>query len=283
MSAKAFACIGVLVRRSRGRRFLGLLCLALTGSAFAQPDIPEGYDEAVDGPIVPVHHEPHHRQLFQQGAVRVIELQIPPGDRSWYHSHEWPILYLTLSRSRTRTVNIDADANAAGRGAPPPGGRGAPARGARPGGRGAPAGPGAPTGPRAFASTGYIENPVIHRVENMGTGLFRAMGVINETMGDESQTSEQAGFQATPDLENAWFRSYRMTLAPGEATPAHRHTTPVVIFQATDGHGRASGPMSWEFNEPGQWAYFPAGTEHSFRNSGDAPLELLEIEVRGAQ
>jgi mannose-6-phosphate isomerase-like protein (cupin superfamily) len=38
--------------------------------------------------------------------------------------------------------------------------------------------------------------------------------------------------------------------------------------------------MKWEFNEPGQWAFYDAGSEHQVRNSGDGQLELLEIEVR---
>jgi quercetin dioxygenase-like cupin family protein len=69
-------------------------------------------------------------------------------------------------------------------------------------------------------------------------------------------------------------------LAAGEAAPAHEHRTPVVIFQATEGMGRATGPMSFEFNEPGQWAFYDAGAEHTIQNLGDASIELLEIELR---
>src|SRR6185295_19474464 len=54
-------------------------------------------------PIMPVHQEPHHRQVFQSGPMRIIDLQIPPGDVSWFHTHEWPIFYLTVADSQTRT------------------------------------------------------------------------------------------------------------------------------------------------------------------------------------
>jgi quercetin dioxygenase-like cupin family protein len=65
--------------------------------------------------------------------------------------------------------------------------------------------------------------------------------------------------------------------------PAHRHESPIVILQATDGTGRADGPMDFEFNEPGQWAFYDAGAEHGIVNSGDGVIELLEVEVRLAR
>jgi len=246
-------------------------------------------------PIVPVHDEPHHRQLFQYGPTRILELQVPPGDISWYHTHEWPVLYLTLGQSQTRTQNLGAEAGNAGRGATGAGrgaaGGGAPraggpggarAGGAGGGARGAGA-DGAPTGPRAFSTTSYFEQPVTHFVENIGTGLFRAMVVINETAGDPESTTPSTGFAGEPELTNPWFRSYRVRLEPGQAMPAHRHENPIVILQATDGTGRSDGPMDFEFNEPGQWAFYDAGAEHGIVNSGDGAIELLEVEVRLAR
>ena len=90
-----------------------------------------------------------------------------------------------------------------------------------------------------------------------------------------------AGFAGEPELTNNWFRSYRVTLEPGKTTAAHTHKTPVVIFQAIAGKAMADGPMDFEFNRPGQWAFYDAGVEHSVKNLGDASIELLEIEVRG--
>jgi hypothetical protein len=40
------------------------------------------------------------------------------------------------------------------------------------------------------------------------------------------------------------------------------------------------GPMKFELNDTGAWAFFDAGVAHTLRNLGDAPLELLEIELR---
>src|SRR5215475_10652473 len=87
--------------------------------------------------VVPVYHEPHHRQLFAKGTTRILEGSVPPGDTSWYHVHAEPVLYLTLSASAQRTQVLGDDwGRGRGEGAAP---GGAPAgRGAPPVGRGAP-------------------------------------------------------------------------------------------------------------------------------------------------
>jgi len=235
-----------------------LVAALLPGTAVAQPAA------AADSPIVLVHHEPHHRQVFQYGPMRILDLQIPPGDRSWFHVHEWPVLYMTLGRSTNRVQNLGGDWSG-----------GAPTAGAAP----RPPPPPAES-PRATSTTSYPEEPITHRLENVGDGLFRAMVVVNETHGDDTRSVAAAGFDGTPELSNPWFRSYRVTLAAGAKTPQHEHRAPVVIFQATAGKGTATGPMNFEFNEPGQWAFFDAGVAHEIENTGTGPIELLEIEVR---
>jgi hypothetical protein len=240
-------------------------------------------------PIMPVHQESHHRQVFQYGPMRIIDLQIPPGDTSWFHTHEWPIFYLTVADSQTRTQILGEEWGAGrGRGGPGRGagdGRGgaAPAQPAAPPPAAAP--PQAPPGPprfrpRLFSDISYAEKPVTHRIGNVGTGLYRALGVINETAGgDESVTEQAAGFTSKAESSNRWFRIYRVALAPGEKT-AHQHTAPVVVLQDTAGKALASGAVRFEFNEPGQWGFFDAGSRHEISNTGDGRVELIEVEVR---
>ena len=132
-----------------------------------------------------------------------------------------------------------------------------------------------------MSDVSYATRTVTHRIENVGTGLYRAIGVINETQGgDETITEEAAGFSGKADSSNRWFRVHRIVLAPGGKTPAHQHKAPVVVLQDSGGKGVATGPMTFEFNEPGQWGFFDAGVRHEISNSGAAPLELIEVEVR---
>ena len=127
----------------------------------------------------------------------------------------------------------------------------------------------------------YADRAVTHRIHNNGTGLYRAIGVINETAGgDETITEEAAGFSGKAEMSNRWFRVHRVTLAPGEKAPVHQHKAPVDVLQDSTGKGIASGPMTFEFNEPGQWGFFDTGARHEITNTGTERLELLEVEVR---
>jgi uncharacterized protein (DUF885 family)/quercetin dioxygenase-like cupin family protein len=230
--------------------------------------------------VVPVYHEPHHRQLFAKGTTRILEGQVPPGDTSWYHVHTEPVLYLTLSASAQRTQVLGEDWGR-GRGegvapaGPAPAGRGAP-----PAGRGAPPPltAGAVTTIRPTSTTSYYDQPVTHRISNGGDRLFRFMVVANAAPGDD--TDADHGFQGKAELANRWFRAYRITLAPGQSTPPHKHSSESVIVQVSDGQGLASGPMTWELGEQGRWAWFDAGAAHEIRNVGSVPLEVIEVDVR---
>ena len=220
--------------------------------------------------VVPVYHEPHHRQVFVSGTTRILDVQIPPGDTSWYHTHADPILYVIFSNGTLRTQPLGEDWGGRGRG-------NANAEGGAPAGRGnQPAGPAI----RVTSTTAYFEQPVTHRVQNVGTQIFHVVGVTSATAGDTSGTESGAGFPGKPELTNRWFRAYRFSLAPGQSTPSHRHTVPSVVVQTSDGTAVAAGAMKFDLNESGRWAYFEAGDAHDLKNLGDAPLEFVEVEVR---
>lgn len=260
--------------------------IALTACAIgviASGDRLRGQDPERESPIVPVYHEPHHRQVFQYGPVRILDLQIPPGDISWFHSHESPVLYVTLGTSQTRTQNLGEEWGGRGAGAGRAGGA-SPAAPAAANLQAPPAPPASPAparAPRATSTTSYAKQPITHRLQNIGSGLFRAMVVVNETKGDETTSEAAAGFDGKPELTNAWFRAYRIVLEPGQKTAAHVHRAPVAVFQATAGTARGTAAMKWEFNEPGQWAYFDTGDRHEIQNVGTGAIELIEVEVRG--
>jgi uncharacterized protein (DUF885 family)/quercetin dioxygenase-like cupin family protein len=231
--------------------------------------------------VVPVFHEPHHRQLFAKGTTRILEGQVPPGDTSWYHVHTEPVLYLTLGASQQRTQVLGEDwgrGRGNGEGGAPAGP--APAgRGAAPAGRGAPPLPaGAVTTIRPTSTTSYYDQPLTHRITNAGDRLYRFMVVTNAAAGDRSAADH--GFQGQAELTNPWFRAYRITLAPGQSTAPHKHTTESVIVQVSDGQGQAVGPMTWELGEQGRWAWFESGTAHEIKNTGTVPLEVIEVDVR---
>jgi quercetin dioxygenase-like cupin family protein len=220
--------------------------------------------------VVPVYQEPHHRMVFESPSARILDVQVRPGETSGYHTHDSPILYVQLSSSQLRTEALGVPPAA------PPAGRG---RGA---GRAGPAA--APPRPgRVSSTTSYVEQPVTHRITNVGDQLFRLIAVLTRLPGDDAVTPEEAGFSGAPEFANHWYRAYRFELAAGGATPMHHHTTPVVIVQVAEGRAVGAGASRFELTAPGTWAYFDAADAHQVRNTGAGAVEFVEVEVRSGR
>lgn len=46
---------------------------------------------------VPVHREPRHRLVWEEGPVRVLDVRIAPGDTTLFHIHDMPMLYVRVA------------------------------------------------------------------------------------------------------------------------------------------------------------------------------------------
>ena len=195
---------------------------------------------------VPVQEEPRHQLVLDDEVAFILDVQIPPGDTTLYHTHADPIFYVSIGTSRTRSQVMGRDWVGPGEGLV--------------------SSPG-----RVFSNIRYADRPVTHRVNNVGDGLFRLIAVINRSHGPSADSAVRSprpiamlpsGFEV--EIDNHWFRSFRGTLEPSASSPLHRHALPVVTVQVADG----------------SWVFQKAGTEHSLKNPGDVPLELVEIEIR---
>lgn len=227
-----------------------------------------GLAGALDGQpaetVVPVHEEPRHRLVFESPGTRILDVNIPPGDTTLFHTHSDPILYVNMSASQTRSQTVGGEWS---------GGDAAQGASTKP----QPAGP----QPAAFrpgrltSTTSYAKQPLTHRVQNVGQTLFRLIGVTNSSAGDES-TAASEGFDAAPEMGNRWFRGYRWMLDP--APIKHRHANPVAIVLISGGV-MAQGAKAATLNAPGAFAWFEGGDPHSVR-AIDGAAEVVEVEVR---
>tara|TARA_B100000953_G_C18005740_1_gene416494 strand:- start:515 stop:1120 length:606 start_codon:yes stop_codon:yes gene_type:complete len=195
---------------------------------------------------VPVQEEPRHQLVLDDEVAFILDVQIPPGDTTLYHTHADPIFYVSIGTSRTRSQVMGRDWVGPGEGLV--------------------SSPG-----RVFSNIRYADRPVTHRVNNVGDGLFRLIAVINRSHGPSADSAVRSprpiamlpsGFEV--EIDNHWFRSFRGTLEPGASSTLHRHALPVVTVQVADG----------------TWLFHIAGTEHRLENPGDTSLELVEIEIR---
>ena len=217
-----------------------------------------------DDKVVPVHQEPRHRLVFDSPGTRILDIQIPPGDTTLFHTHSDPILYVTLSTSRTNSQNMGGDWSGGAPSTVPSTVAGAPSV--------------VPTTPpgRMFGVTSYFEKPHTHRVHNGGASLYRLLGVTNASAGDMS-AAPSTDFLAKPELDNRWFRGYRWSLA--DAGAEHRHANPVVAVMVSGSGAAMIGGKQQSLATPGAFIFIEANSSHSLR--GTAPeTQVLEIEVR---
>jgi hypothetical protein len=217
-------------------------------------------------PVVHMSKEPRHKVVFESGTIRVQDVQIPSGDTSLFHIHDHALLYVPISGSPTRTQALGqewrgggASASSAGKMATTP---------VTPG--------------RVTSNTTYVENPITHRVQNIGNGLFRLIAVGNLSKGADVETDDLSGLSPKPEMINRYYRAYRVSLAPGQSTAAHKHAWPVVLVQQTGGHLAIEGSSKATTTEAGKFAFHDGTGTHTVTNTGTTPAEFVEVEVRGS-
>ena len=247
----------------RAGRMLAVVGAVVAGAALA-PGMVGG--QAADTPV-PLAGEPRHHVIYESASMRIHDIQIPPADTTLYHTHDTAILYVPIASSQTRSQVLGAEWSGGGAAAPA-----APRpEAARPG--------------KVNSVVTYVEKPFTHRVNNVGTTVFRLVGIANRTAGATADTDDVSGLSATPELVNRWYRAHRVVLKAGEATPPHRHATPVVVVMQTPGTASSSleAASSWSpLNGPGDFVQVDGAGTHVVRNVGPDEIELVEVEVRGA-
>ncbi|MDO9318963.1 MAG: hypothetical protein Q7V56_12275 [Gammaproteobacteria bacterium] len=221
---------------------LSLLLLALTG--------PMGISNSVSAAevgdptrIVNILQEPRHRLMHQDGDIRVLDVQINPGDMTLQHTHNAAIMYAFISSGE------------------------------------------GPSGGRVTSNTDYVTENFTHQVSNEGPGLFRIIALTNYGPPMAELTSDRpTGIEGEPQLENLWFRSYRITLAPGESTAMQMHHNPSIVVQVTDGmtHVTREDGITAELTAMGGWAWRNAHSTYQVRNIGTTPVEFVIQEARRA-
>jgi quercetin dioxygenase-like cupin family protein len=191
--------------------------------------------------VVMVYEEPRHRVVHVDGDVKLLDVQILPGDTTLAHTHDSAILYTFIS-------------NGSG-----------------------------PQNGRVSSITSYVEESYTHDVTNAGPHLFRIIAMANYGPGErEGVNTRPEGLRGEPQLENPWFRSYRIELAPGEETPVHRHRNSAAIVQVTEGRVEVSKATGFgaELTRMGDWTWRDPGSPYTIRNAGNTPVAVVVNEPR---
>ena len=142
---------------------------------------------------------------------------------------------------------------------------------------------GGPQNGRVGVNIDYAANPLTHKVSNDGPGLFHIMALVHDGSGDLiSNNDEPSGMEIAPEIENAWFRSYRYELAPGETTAMQRHINPSFVILGNEGTVQVSREdgLARELAYAGEWAWREQGSAYQITNVGDSSVAIIVNEGR---
>lgn len=225
-----------------------LLTLTITVTfpqAFAEPT------------AVPVYEEFRHRLIFEKDHVRVINVNIPPGDTSLYHIHDVPTVYVVINGALLRSQVlggewVDPD----------------PAQYRQNG--------------ELIDAKGYIDKMLIHRVSNTGEEPFRVIGIMNSNTGKDRVAAAEENMRAKSGIDNSWFSSWRISLKPGATSDLYRLNDPAVLVQTSDGHSDVliGGHSTAEKTVSGNWSWHNKGDTFQLRNLGTSDVQLVLVEVK---
>ena len=199
---------------------------------------------------VPVEQEPLHQVMFQNDAVIVMHLVLPPGKTTQYHVHSHDRVAIGLSNTSIRQQKINESEE-----------------------------PATPTKVGDISALTLAEPSYTHRVHNVGKQPFDVLDIELLNRPEKPSTAVAAKVAA----ENPSARVYNWVLAPGETSPMHAHVRPYIIIStmqmnlsmtAPDGQAATHGV------EPGDFKYINAAITHTLSNSGPTPGQIIEVELK---
>lgn len=232
----------------RVRVLLGMLTAAvLAGGVAAAAD---------DEPVVPANLEPRHVVKLENDWVRIIDVEIPEGEQTLYHTHslDYPYvlvssvtLYNQIHGQEPRDVKMQAGF----------------------------------VGYYDAASKGAYT----HRFINRGPGTFRAIGIelLKPMLVPPTRNAMLAALTgAEIALDNERVAAYRIRLAPGASIG------PLTIPGPSIRVAMGEGKLVYESEDtktatrlaPAQFVFQPQTMTAIFTNTGTAEIELVEFVLK---
>lgn len=203
---------------------------------------------------VAVEFEPHHKTVFADKTLRVLDVVVPEEAATLDHTHNFDIATVCIDCAVTQTKS--------------PGEAWSSARNREVGG---------------VLVAEYAGRPAAHAVRNVGKGLYRLIAVENlRSSGWPAVTPSSANSATAPSEETRSFRVYDIRLTAGVGPTQHTHSVPtVVVLVAGDAAtSDATKNAARRLSQPGEWQVVPAGSSHGLSAPYGRAAHLVEIEVR---
>jgi quercetin dioxygenase-like cupin family protein len=202
--------------------------------------------------VVMVQDEPRHRQVFHQGPVRILDVQIPPGDVTLYHTHDTAILYVPISLSPTDTQILGEQWLGV-----------------------------LPTDKSRFeglvvaTDTSYATKPRTHRVKNVGSRPFRLIAITNAANPEAPSTTTPPG---SPAHLSPWYAA--TSLVPGRTAEAPWSAASAPTVVVLPGPGTVMVDLtdgSRVLDRAGTWVVVDSGSRYRVSSPDGASVVLVQV------
>jgi len=212
---------------------------------------------------VPLSKEPRHHVTFENAQLRIIDVNIPAGDKSLDHRHELDIATISMSQGTNARIQT---------GTQPAAER-----------------PSRPLGDGTIAE--YAGKASSHTIENVGKSAYQLFAVENLKTGGWSTAPAASGLATKMIREARAFRLYDVSLSKETSQTSHTHAVPTVavlisgtvMSDGPDKQAKANpgAPIGLkQLTQPGQWILVPGGDTHHIVRLGVGDARVVEIEVR---
>lgn len=208
-----------------------------------------------EGPAVPVQNASYHQPVFTNDHVMVLNVYIPPGRGSNYHTHSLDQIGV-LVEATEQTGQV----------------MGGPVTGPRRGTKG---------------NVNYSANSqhhVTHRGSNVGETPFHNIVVALTKPGPEGLTPgvrDVPGYTQVVDSDRV--RAWRLILEPGQSVPAITQKSPGMRIVVDGGEIVESVPGARDRARAfklGDFFWQHGGQTRAIRNVGTTRVELVEFELK---
>lgn len=212
---------------------------------------------------VPLTKDPSHRVTFENPQLRILNVNIPPGQKSLDHRHELDIATVSMSNGTNTRIQT--------------------------GGQPAENRPSRPLGNATVAE--YAGKAQSHTIENLARSAYQLFAVENLKTSGWSTAPAASGLATKMIQESRAFRLYDVNLSKGTSQTSHTHAVPtvailingLVMSDGPDAKAKANpgAPIGLkQLTQPGEWIYVPSGDTHHIVRLGVGDARIVEIEVR---
>jgi hypothetical protein len=224
--------------------------------ALADPALAQLQDKPV-----PMDKAPFHVPIFSNDYIILLNVNIPPGRNTGYHTHYADSVSVNLTpASQTNQIYGSSEVS-------PP----------RRGGSGEPG--------RATFNDVTKEGPYTHKASNVGPTPFHNISfILKDRASAGTAVSDRSGVAGyTQIMDNARLRGWRVFLKPGETTGQITQTAAGLRVYVRGGVLAEIAPGSADRGmapSEGEFIWQDAGQTRAVKNTGTTAIEFVEFELK---